>query len=151
MPARQIDHERIRSLLATKTDTEIAELVKCSKRTVARLRKETGHSRRHEPVDWAKYDHLLGTMNDHDLGALIGRTPAAIYQRRTQKGVAPYVETAERIDWNKYDSLLGTMSDAELARKIGCTPPSVRRRRVTLKITAYKRYTRHSWNIPPSK
>lgn len=144
------NHDSIKALLPTHSDKEIAEAVGCSTRTVARLRKDSEHTRKRTPVDWSQYDHLLGTMSDAELGRMIGRTTAAVFQRRMKLNIKTK-QRKDQIDWTKFDCMLGMMPDLELANLIGCTPPSVRARRLKLKIAVYEDPTRFKWNIPQKK
>lgn len=139
----------INSMLPKHTDTEIAAAAKCSARTVARLRKDSGHGRQHEAVDWSKYDHLVGQINDAALARRIGRSTATVFQRRKELGREPAPGSKRvYVDWSKYDDLLGTMRDSELAEKAGCSPTAVRLRRLRKGVKPYSKSERFKWSIP---
>ena len=87
-------------------------------------------------------DALLGTMNDKDVAARIGRSEPAVSDSRYVLGVAAFTRPAPRgkqVTWTPAkDLLLGTMPDSNSARKLRCSPMVVFYRRKRLEIPAFR-------------
>jgi hypothetical protein len=87
-------------------------------------------------------DALLGTMKDREVAERIGRSEAAVSERRYVLDVAALTKRAPRgkpIAWTPAkDRLLGTMSDVDLACRLRCSPMTVFYRRRRLKIPPWR-------------
>ncbi len=86
-------------------------------------------------VDWEKYDCLLGTISDAEVGRRINYPRHLVRKRRLELGLPPGQRVF--VDWKTYDPLLGTMSDRKVADMTGCLVGVVYRRRAKLGIPAF--------------
>ena len=77
-------------------------------------------------------DRLLGTADDKQVGARLGRTQAAVWERRKVLGIPP---ATQHHTWlPSEDALIGVQSDAEIARRLGFAVSAVKARRQKLRI-----------------
>ena len=86
-------------------------------------------------IDWPKYNHLLGTMTDVKVAAIIGCTRDAVQIHRYRMGINT---VGPHIPWMLYDGLLGTMTDTNLAKLIGTSLSTVQRHRCYQRIQKYE-------------
>lgn len=126
--------------LGAMPDTHLARRINCGTRAVISRRKKLGipayappgHPGPPGTYNWKKVDHLLGTMEDKKVAALMGCTRDAVWRRRRNLNIPAFRPKSghkTRIDWEYWDQYLGTMPDLELSRRIGCTYMAVRNRR----------------------
>lgn len=80
---------------------------------------------------------LLGTMQDADLAAKLGRTRTAVGNQRCERGI-PAFSYRSRPWVTSEILLLGKMPDAELAHRIGRTRRAVEQQRYEMKVTKYR-------------
>jgi hypothetical protein len=114
---------------------------------VTRLKLSAAHKGRRPPAakgpPWTgAEDALLGTMRDKDVAAKIGRSAAAVADRRYVLCIPAFTKRAARgkpVKWTVARlKMLGAMTDAELAARLGCTIEVVRNQRRRLGIVASK-------------
>lgn len=100
-------------------------------------RRKAGHQT--EPIDWARYEHLLGTCPDAAIARLVGCTTTAVRYQRQRRRIPPYLSpTGAPWVWTpRHIALMGVLSDHELAVLAGCHPITVRRKRKALGIPPY--------------
>lgn len=71
-----------------------------------------------EMIEWAQYDHLLGTDHDHAIAAIIGCTVWAVGKRRRKLRILASNRYAGTPSWLPVQ-LLGIVSDREIAQRTG--------------------------------
>ncbi|WP_319760580.1 hypothetical protein [Maridesulfovibrio sp.] len=131
----KIDWDKVKHLLGTKSDKDIAEEIGSSPATVARKRvgfviPSYGSKLN---IDWEKWIPLKGKISDPDLADQIGCSVIALRVKRRELGI----ESSHYIDWDRWDSLLGREKDGVLAARIGCLEAAVQKRRKKLGIPAW--------------
>ncbi|WP_319760338.1 hypothetical protein [Maridesulfovibrio sp.] len=133
----EIDWEKVRHLLGTKSDKDIAAEIGSAPATVARHRARLGIPSygSKKRIDWEKWISLMGVLPDPELADKIGCSLIALRKKRRELGIEP----GFFINWSDWDSRLGKETDADLAAEIGCLVAAVRNRRVSKGISPWVR------------
>lgn len=125
--------------LGTITDAKLAKQLGVKPGTVTYKRLALGiESVRPQRArrEWTTADiALLGKMSDQDVANMTGRSRAAVYTARRERGIAAAPQTT----WSpEHLAMLGKSSDGDIAALVGCSLQTVFNKRCELGIGPYK-------------
>jgi hypothetical protein len=127
--------------IGTMSDAKLARELGIKPGTVTHRRRLLGiepFRRQRAARKWSSADiALLGKMSDREVAEITGRSIAAVYTARRERGIAG----AEQTRWlPKHLDMLGKAPDGEIAELVGCSLATVFQKRCELGIAPYKRH-----------
>ncbi len=127
--------------IGTMSDAKLARELGIKPGTVTHRRRLLGiepFRRQRAARQWSSADiALLGKMSDRVVAEITGRSLAAVYTARRERGIAG----AEQTRWlPPHLDMLGKVPDGEIAELVGCSIGTVFQKRCELGIGPYKRH-----------